>query len=45
MDFVLIEFPGVVKNPEVALKTMGGLDAITSVCLIVYITVNSCSRW
>jgi hypothetical protein len=30
-DFVVIEFPGVVRSLDKALETMGGLDSISTV--------------
>ena len=31
MDFLLIEFPGIVKDIDVALETLGGMKGITAV--------------
>lgn len=33
-DFILIEYPGVVKNIENAMKTLGGIDAIAAVLIL-----------
>lgn len=38
--FVGVEYPGIIKNPEKALKTLGGIDNLEKVLysqLIVYI--------
>ena len=35
-EFVLIEYPAVVKNPEKALETLGGIDAISKVGTILF---------
>jgi hypothetical protein len=33
-EFVLIEYPGIVKDLGKALRTLGGLEAISNVCFI-----------